>query len=527
MNSTNNDEINVLMVEDNDADAYLVQHMLSESELAKFNLSHVDRLSKAINVSEENRFDVILLDLYLPDSQEFNTFTSIQSNIPGKPIIVLTGFKDEKLAIKTVRKGAQDYLIKGEFDSDLIVRSIKFAIERSRAEKMKIEKKKIQKQLLQAQKLEVIATLIDGVVHDFNNYLGAIQLYTELSMTNIEKSDPLYNYLQQIHYATSNATNLTRQLLLFSKKKTKGKVSIIDVNKIIEKLVKMIERLIGENITVETHLESDVWKIMGDEGTTEQIVMNLVVNARDAMPEGGRIVIETVNVFLEKNHNYKNIENIKSGKYVCLRVTDNGIGIKEEQKEKIFEPFYSTKEEKGTGLGLSVVYGIVQQYKGCINIISEKGQGTTFEIFLPASQQYEQEVSTHIEKNKIQKGSGQSILFIEDEKNVRQSIAKALIENGYNVYIASNATEAYEVFDKENGQFDLVFSDVVLPDINGIELVEDLLSRNPDLDVLMHSGYLPEKSQWKEIETKGYHFLQKPYSLYKLFETIKAIISKK
>jgi len=394
--------------------------------------------------------------------------------------------------------------------------ALRTRMERQKAEEEKIQ---IQGQLLQAQKMEAIGILAGGVAHDFNNLLTAIQVSADLAMMQIEPADPLYKDLQEINNVSSRAADLARQLLLFSRKHPM-EPSILSLNNVINNLLKMLHRLIGEEVKIVTVLENDLWNLKADRCTLEQVVMNLTVNARDAMDGSGLITIKTENVELDHGSSQAVTES-RPGQFVRLSVIDNGLGMARETLEHIFEPFFSTKGQgKGTGLGLSVVYGIVKQHDGWITVRSEKGKGTTFEVYLPAN--HKDDASEDIFQSPWQamKGTGKRILFVEDERSVREFVVRGLDKIGYKVFPAATGKEALEIFQNEKADFHLVVSDVVLPDLTGVELAEKIKTANPGLPVLLSSGYTDHKSQWDDIQQKGYRFLQKPYDLTDLLRII-------
>jgi PAS domain S-box-containing protein len=389
--------------------------------------------------------------------------------------------------------------------------------ERKRAEE---EREKIQAQLLQSQKMEAVGTLAGGVAHDFNNQLTAIQGYTDLALMELDESDPLCRDLMQIRHAATRAADLTRQLLLFSRKQPM-EVSTLDLNRTIRDMLKMLRRLIGEDIAIETRLEPDPWSVRADEGKIEQILMNLVVNARDAMPGGGTITIRTENVHVEEEYAGA-VPDARPGRFVRLSVQDTGVGMDKAIIPHIFEPFFTTKEAgTGTGLGLSVVYGIVKQHNGWVHVYSEPGEGTTFRIYLSAFSAKPEEEAEDRLSLEAYRGFGERILLAEDEEGVRTFAVQALRRNGYTVFEARDAGEALEIFDREGGDFHLLFSDVVLPDGSGLQLTEQLFARKPDVPVIMSSGYMDNKSQWSIIKEKGFRFLQKPYFLPDLLKAVK------
>jgi PAS domain S-box-containing protein len=388
--------------------------------------------------------------------------------------------------------------------------------ERKRAQD---EREKAEGQLRQSQKMEALGTLAGGVAHDFNNLLTAIRGYTDLALMKMPKDDFISPYLCHIRDASTRAAKLTNQLLMFSKRHAVD-YRRLDLNKVISNLLKMLNRLIGEKYSIVTDLSPELWRVNGDSGHLEQVLMNIVVNAKDAMPGGGQIHISTEN---DDSPAVPGSEN--GGLSVCLTVRDSGVGMDETTLSRIFEPFYSTKSAgKGTGIGLAVVYGIVEGHGGRINVESKPKEGSTFRIYFPAV--LEEADGDEEEPGSFEglSGMGEKILVVEDEDDVRGLAEGVLDENGYTVFLARSGEEAFEVFRREGGNLDLVFSDVILPDRSGIEVVEQLLAQKPGLPVLLASGYGQEDSNYEAIRDKGYPFLQKPYQLTDLLKTIKRIL---
>ena len=384
------------------------------------------------------------------------------------------------------------------------------------------EKEKMQTQLLQAQKMEAVGILAGGIAHDFNNLLTAILGCVEMAMLEVEGKEMVYRDLKEIQVAAERAANLTGQLLLFSRKQPM-KFSLVDLNDTIKNLLKMLRRLIAEDIEVITDLDSDLWNIRADRGTMEQVIMNLAINAGDAMPEGGHLTITSKNVELDEAQ-CRGLPEARPGKWIRLSVSDTGVGMDGKTGQHIFEPFYSTKElGEGTGLGLSVVYGIVKQHEGWMHVTSQPGRGSTFTSYLPAvSDKIEEKEEESVSMAKFH-GGNKRILVVEDEERVRVFTKRGLDRNGYVVFAAGNAGEATEIFQKEDGNFNLVLSDVVLPDRSGIELVEEFISRKPDLRVLLSSGYVDHKSQFPVIQKRGFQFLEKPYTLGDLLRVLREV----
>jgi len=378
-------------------------------------------------------------------------------------------------------------------------------------------------QLLQSQKMEAIGTLAGGIAHDLNNQLTSIQGYAQLVMSEVDPSSPLYLDLRNIQRASARSVEVTRQLLLFSRKQPVNLVPL-GLNETIGDMSHMLRRFIREDITIETVLEPGLSAVLADPGNLEQVLMNLVVNARDAMPDGGHLTIRTENVLLDEQAAGE-IGGARPGPAVRLSVRDTGIGMDDTTLGHIFEPFFTTKEVGvGTGLGLSVVFGILKQHKGWIDVTSTPGRGTTFAVYFQATAcEAMTETFGHVPAE-LPRGRGEKILLVEDDGGVRRYTAAALGKHGYEVIEAGDADEAMDCFERHEGAFDLVFSDVVMPGRTGIELVEQILSLRSDIRILLCSGYTGEKSRWQSIQDKGYRFLHKPYALPDLLEAVREVL---
>ncbi|GBE58333.1 blue-light-activated protein [bacterium BMS3Abin01] len=385
------------------------------------------------------------------------------------------------------------------------------------------ERKQLEEQLRQAQKMESVGTMAGGIAHDFNNYLTAIEGYIDLVLMDIPENDPVREELLEARRSADRAANLTRQLLLFSRREPMD-LRPTDLSRVISDIQKMMDRLLGERYTLALELKESAWTVKADAGHLEQVIMNLIVNARDAMPGGGEIRISTENVQVDDDYAREHSD-ATVGSYVCLIVSDEGSGMDKQTLSHIFDPFFSTKSGKeGTGLGLSVVYGIVSQHGGWIDADSSPGRGAVFRVFIPAMpMEREQEPGVQGLVEDL-KGNGERVLLVEDESAVRALANRLLSEHGYQVYAAGDADEAGSIFEKEKGDFDLVFSDVVLPGEDGISFVGRLRRQRPELRVLLASGYSGDETNRVEIEQHGYRFMQKPYSLKVLMKTIKDVL---
>ena len=384
---------------------------------------------------------------------------------------------------------------------------------RKRAEE---EKERMQALLLHAQKMEAIGVLAGGVAHDFNNLLTIVHGNAELALMAAEQGDPsCTDLLHKVLSAAEHGASLVRRLLVFSRKQP-VELMALSVNRVVGDLLKMLGRLIGEDIEIHTTLRPDLWTVRADEANAEQVIMNLAVNARDAMPDGGKLTLATDNVALDQAVRAA-MPQARPGRFVCLTVTDTGVGMDAQTVQRIFEPFFSTKEPgRGTGLGLSVVYGVVHQHGGWITVSSAPGHGSTFKVYLPASSPDPQEEPHDTPPLDEVQGHGERLLLVEDERALREMARTALASNGYQVMVAANAEEAEAIFAKEEGHLDLVLSDVVLPGKSGIQLADRLLALKPGLRVLLSSGHADRKSQWPVICERGFPFLPKPYSLVAL-----------
>jgi PAS domain S-box-containing protein len=370
----------------------------------------------------------------------------------------------------------------------------------------------LENQFRQAQKMETIGRLAGGVAHDFNNLLQTILGFCELLQANTPPADARHDDVNQIQRAAKRAANLTQQLLAFSRKQM-IEPRVINLNTVIGETEKMLRRLIGENIPLGTELAPDLHRIKADAGQIEQILMNLAVNARDAMPQGGRMTIRTENITFGPDE-ADTLSGVRSGEFVLLSFTDTGYGMTADVQEHIFEPFFSTKGlGKGTGLGLAVIYGVVSQNNGWITVYSQPGQGTTFKIYLPAFHGAEPAAPPENVRLEQQapRGRGEHILLVEDEPDVRNLAAHLLQNYGYTLSIAESGQAARAIIAETRQPFDALFSDIVLPDTNGIALADELRMSQPTLPVLLCSGYSDALTRWSDIGTKGYHFLQKPY----------------
>ena len=383
------------------------------------------------------------------------------------------------------------------------------------------EKANVEEQLRQSQKIEAIGRLAGGIAHDFNNLLTVISGNCQLSLLELKERDPLKGNIEEIKRASEKAADLTRQLLAFSRRQIL-EMRVLNLNSLLMNLDKMLHRLIGEDIELITLLADDLGRVKTDSGWVEQIIMNLAVNARDAMPNGGKLTIETANVDLDEGYARGHIA-VKPGRYVMLSVSDTGVGMTPEVRQQVFEPFFTTKEKgKGTGLGLSTVYGIVKQSGGNIWVYSEPGLGTTFKIYLPSVDEPFEEMREKVTREEFPRGN-ETILVVEDEEDVRRLAVRALERQGYRVLEASCGDDAL-VLSKE--PIHMILTDVVMPGMSGRQLADRLIPLHPKMKVLYMSGYTDNAIVHHGVLEEGVNYIQKPFTIDKLMRKVREILDK-
>jgi nitrogen-specific signal transduction histidine kinase/ActR/RegA family two-component response regulator len=383
----------------------------------------------------------------------------------------------------------------------------------------------LEAQFRQAQKMDAIGTLAGGVAHDFNNILAVIQLQIGLLINDQALSPQQLDFAREIERAGQRAAGLTRQLLLFSRKQA-PQLRDLDLNEVISDVTKMLRRIVGEDIMVQFNFSRQPLLVHADSGMIDQMLMNLTVNARDAMPNGGQLVIETSAVEFDEDTAPRTPQ-ARPGSFACISVTDTGSGIPPEILPRIFEPFFTTKDVgKGTGLGLATVFGIAQQHQGWINVRSKVGRGTTFWVYLPGLARGS-DLNTFWSAQTAAVGGSETILLVEDETALRKSVQNTLGRLGYRVLEAAAGAEALAVWEQHRDEIRLLLTDLVMPGgMNGKDLAAQLLQRDPELKVIYTSGYSADVAGKDFPLQEGVNFLAKPYELYQLAQTVRNRLDK-
>ncbi|HEX5228886.1 MAG TPA: response regulator [Bryobacteraceae bacterium] len=610
----NLDGIRVLLVEDNPGDARLIHEYARDAGVGNWQLVHVDRLAAALDRLRREPFDALLLDLSLPDAEGLETLIRAHAEAPKIPIVVLTGHDDEALAVRAVRAGAQDYLVKGRLDGDLLVRSIRYAAERGRTiealerreehyrslieysmdlisilnldgtiryvspsherilgypldelvgrnvlsfihpqDKARVqaamahgnsgrplecrvrhtdgswrvlesfsrdlshvagvngmvvnarditERKHLEEQLHHSQRLEAVGRLAGGVAHDFNNLLMVITGYSHMLLDAMHSSDPARQDLEQVVKASERATDLTRQLLAFSRRQG-VRAALVNVNTLVREMERMLRRILGSEIELIIKPATELKSVRADPGQLEQVILNLVVNARDAMSSGGQLVIETSN------------SGPSNPDRVIISVRDTGIGMDAQVLSRVFEPFFTTKEQ-GTGLGLATSYGIIKENGGDLRAESTPGKGTTFYIDLPATDQAPDQAEASV-ATRLPSGT-ETILLVEDEDPVRRVVETMLKRHGYQVLASASPQDALATAEQHRGSIHLLITDIMLPGMSGRKMAECLGEHRPEMKVLYVSGFGDANAQ------DDGQFLQKPFSAEELTTKIREVL---
>jgi len=510
--------LNVLIVEDSENDAELLVMELSEAGFAPAWKRVETEVAYLASLNE--RIDLVFSDFSLPQFSTVRALEILQKSNLDIPFVVVSGTMGEERAVDILKAGATDYVLKSHLSrlGPVVRRALRESAERA-------ERKKLHEQFLQAQKMESIGQLAGGVAHDFNNILTVIQGHASMLRTRPDLSEDLKGSVNQILLAAERATSLTRQLLTFSRKQV-TQTRVLNLNEVVANLTKMLKHILRADVSLHVHYGLQLPLVRSDAGMMEQVLMNLAINSRDAMPQGGKLVISTSDESIGPEYVQLNPQG-SIGDFVCLSVTDTGEGIAPENLARIFEPFFTTKPVgQGTGLGLATVYGIIRQHNGWITVYSELGKGTVFRIYLPAAKEREEQTAERLPNNEV-RGGNETILLIEDEAALR-ALDRSILEGyGYEVVEADCANSALDRWREHQKRISLVFSDIMIPGgATGPELARRFHTDKPDIKVIFSSGYSAEVIE-KDFELhEGVNFLQKPYSPHRLALTVREVLER-
>jgi signal transduction histidine kinase len=473
---------------------------------------------------QRQAWDIVISDYEMPNFGGFEALQLLKESGHDLPFILVSAVISEETAVAAMKAGAHDYIMKRNLArlAPAIERELREAQTRVARKAAETALRQSEEQLRQVQKIEAVGRLAAGVAHDFNNILTAIMGHSELLLRQLDAGDPRRKNAEQIEKVAHLAAGLTRQLLIFSRKQV-IEPRVLDLNAVILDIKKMLRRLIGENIEFCTLLDPAAGHIKADPGQIEQVIMNLAVNARDAMPKGGKLTVTTANTTRDKNH-LKNFPDMGAGDYVMLAIADTGTGMSEEVKAHLFEPFFTTKPPgTGTGLGLATCFGIVKQNTGHINVHSELGSGTTFKIYFPQVQSAIEPLRVRNQPTGVA-GGNETVLLVEDEPVVRELAVATLREKGYTVVEAVNGEEGLRLARQHDGKIDLVLTDVVMPVMGGKEMADALRTSHPDTKVLFTSGYTEDALGHHGVLRPGILFLPKPYLTATLARKVREVL---
>jgi signal transduction histidine kinase len=507
--------VRILAVDDDPQVASLIEVALADARF-EHHLEIVSTAAAGLAQIKADAHDVFLIDQQLPDGLGLDLIREAKARGASKPFILMTGYGSGALDEAALDAGAADYVEKHRI-TDHLERSIRYALRHWQTGRILYDR---EEQLRHAQKMEAIGRLAGGVAHDFNNLLTAVIGYTDLIADRLQPDDPNVRNLREIRKAADRATALTRQLLSFSRKQFL-QPTVLDINETVSRMLHMLPRVIGEHIETITELAPGVARLRADESQMEQVLMNLVLNARDAMPSGGQLTITTENVSLTEERLDAERLALRPGAYVMLAISDTGTGMDGATRARAFEPFFTTKPKgRGTGLGLASVYGIVDQSGGGIALDTAPGRGTSVRIYLPVTTSAA--VAPPAEPPRVTSVNGaETVLLVEDNESVRELAVRALQSRGYKVYEARNAEEAIEWTQTSGVKPHLLVTDVVMPGLSGPNLAARLIGINANLRVLYMSGYTDDATPAHGKYWGGVPLLQKPFTPGQLAERVR------
>jgi len=505
------------MIEDSEDDAVLLLRELRRGGY-DVEFERVDLPGTLKSALDTQVWDLVVSDFSMPHFSGTDALRLLRAKGSDVPFIFVSGTMGEETAVAALQNGAQDYLMKTNLKR--LVPAVQRALREAEDRR---QRKQMEQQVQQLRKFEAIGKLAGGIAHDFNNVIGVVLGWAEMGCEEAPPESRLHHHFQKIRDQAFWAARLTSQLLAFARRQVLQQRKL-NLNTPVVEGMSLLHRVIGELIEIRVLAAPDLNITLVDPTQIEQVLMNLCLNARDAMPEGGQLIIETQNVEIEEEycraHPYA-----KQGSYVLLAVSDTGVGMDAATTERVFEPFFTTKEVgKGTGLGLATVYGVVKQHGGFIHLYSELGKGTTFRIYIPAGTGAAE--PRELKSNEQTPKGTEIILLAEDNEGLREAAQEMLQRLGYRPILASNGTDAIELFKRNLGQIDLVILDVVMPGLSGPAVYSQMAAIQPDLRVVFATGYTAETASLNSTLEKGVPILQKPYSLKNLGQIVRSTLDR-
>ncbi|HTS11128.1 MAG TPA: response regulator [Candidatus Limnocylindrales bacterium] len=509
--------LRTLIVEDSEDDAALIVRELGRGgfDVQPLRVDSADALNAALDSGE---WDIVISDYSMPGFSGSEALKLVRARNSEVPFLYVSGTLGEETAVAALRSGAQDYLVKGN------LRRLVPAIEREmRDAEGRRERKKLEVQIHQLRRFESLGRLAGGIAHDFNNVIGAILGWAEMGEQELPEGTKSRERFQKIQFQAQRAGGLTRQLLAFARRQVLQPRSL-EINNVVLETVNLLGPLIGEQIQIDLALAPQLGNAWADATQIEQVIMNLCINARDAMPQGGQLRVQT-----EEAEIFAGDENLRPslapGKYVLLSIADTGTGMDAATLEQIFEPFFTTKEVgKGTGLGLATVYGIVKQHGGMIDVESQLDVGSKFRVYLPVTSETAKDKDG--EGDEPLRGGSETVLVGEDHEGLREAARDMLQALGYNVLLATNGKEAVELFREKHASIDLVLLDVVMPELNGPAAFQEMSAIKPHLPAIFATGYASEAESLRSLVKEGVALIQKPYNSQALGKKIRKLLDK-
>jgi two-component system cell cycle sensor histidine kinase/response regulator CckA len=513
-----NPKLRILHLEDSETDCELIRQLLLEEGI-DCKVERHETCAEFTEKLQEKDFDIIFADSSLPEFSGLRALELSRRYAPEVPFIFVSGTMGEETAIESLRNGATDYVLKQRLSR--LGPAVRRAMAEAATKRKNIE---MEQRLQQSQRLEAVGTLAGGVAHDFNNILTIIQGYTSLLPVERHQPERVLEISATIDRAAQRGSELVHQLLAFARKSDGSFVST-DINQRIREIGAMLRETFPRNIEFEFQLDETLPKILADPGQVERVLVNLATNARDAMPNGGKITFATSKT--QEGEFSLHSPAAASRDYLCLQVIDTGIGMDEATRRHIFEPFFTTKAKgKGTGLGMPVVYGLMQTHNGRVDVWSEPGKGTRISLFFPIPAGDMPQVQAQTLDSPKMVGGTETVLVVDDEPDVSSLLEVILQANGYHVLSAGSAEQALDIFQAHRDEIDLLFSDLGLPKLDGFELSERLRELKPGLKTIIASGYTDGSIKTRMAEREIDGFVQKPYNIGTLLQTIRSILDR-